>query len=144
MRVPRPVTEEDIQKNKQEREKEEREKNEKVKLNEERTKKFLQLQVELMQKDQSGIRFVECQTECLKLLIAYVKEIDYRLPIHMDLKPYSMIVNELVETVSKIWVAKYMDEVWIKKYGHEVGILKDEIDRAIQKVKARKKCMVYL
>ena len=138
------ITEEDIQKNIQKLKQEQEERLKKVKLQEERENKFRQLQVELMQQNQSGINFIESQTQSLKLLIAYIKELNYRLPIHMDLKPYSIIVKELIETVSKIWSAKYMDEQWIKKYGHELGILKGEIDGAIKMVKARKKYMVYL
>jgi len=141
---PGSMTEEDIQKNIQKHKQEQEESLKKVKLQTEKEKKFHQLQVELMQSNQSGINFIESQTQSLKLLVAYLKEIDYRLPIHMTLKPYSIIAAELFTTISKIWFAKYMDEGWIKKYSHETGILKDQIDYAIKMVKARKRYMVYL
>lgn len=141
---PRPISEEDIQKNIQKHKQEQEESLKKIKLQAEREKKFHQLQVELMQPNQSGIIFIESQTQSLKLFIAYLKEIDYRLPIHMTLKPYSVIAAELFTTISKIWFAKYMDEGWTKKYSHEVGVLKDQIDYAIKMVNARKKYMVYL
>jgi hypothetical protein len=139
-----PPSEEDIQRVAQQRKKEREESTERLKLQQEREKRWYQLQAELMQKDQSGINFFESQVESLKLLLIYLKEIDYRLPLHMDLKPYSIILNELIETLSKIRFAKYMDEESVKKKAVELGSIKSHIDEAIEKVKARKKYMVYL
>jgi hypothetical protein len=70
-----------------------------------------------MKKDRSGIKFFESQVESLKLFVIYLKEIDYHLPAHMTLRPYSIIVKELIETLSKIKFAKYMDEEWVTKKG---------------------------
>jgi hypothetical protein len=143
-RTPTPATEEDIQRNIQKHKEESEESARRHKLQQEKEEKFRIQQVLLMQKDQNGIKFIESQIESLKILITYLKEIDYHLPLHMSLKPYAVVVDELSKTVSKIWSAKYMEEEWTRKYAHEVGLLKDQIDGAMQKVKAQQRLMVYL
>ena len=139
-----PPSAEEVEKYKQQRKKEEEERVEKLRISQEREKKWYQLQAECMQKDQSGIKFFESQVESLKLFVIYLKEIDYRLPSHMTLKSYSIILKELIETLSKIRFAKYMGEEVGKKNAIELGLLKGEIDKAIMMVNARKKYMVYL
>lgn len=138
------ITEEEIQKNIQKRKQEQEESAKRLKLQQEAEEKYRQLQIQLMQPNQSGIKFIESQTQSLQLLIAYLKEIDYCLPMHMTLKPYTVIAAELSTTISKIWSAKYMDEQWTNKYNHEIAVLKDEIDNAVKRVKGRKMYMVYL